>query len=198
MFQGASRGNFPRLAGSVQSVRYARRRTPEYPAYKVKLAPLSHKKKDHTGFFKRHMKAWLGPKNIAGEYYENKYYYVPQNNVPNYIVPDGNTLVSSNESTFVRGDPSRNPTLHPFPQNTACKTASMVTDETKREIFIENVEKGVLAQELAHKYGLKLARVEAIVRLQKIERSWIEEVCFLFLLFIGICLRHCRATMMII
>lgn len=177
----------PRLAGSHQSVRYLRKRAPEYPLYKAKVAPLTHKKKDHTGFFGRHLKAWLGPRNIQGEYHENKYYYVPQNNVPNYIVPDGNSLVSSTNYSNVRTDRARDPSLHPFPQNTNCKTASMVSDSLKSKIYNSHVENGVLAQELAHKHGMKIARVEAIIRLQKIEKSWKEEVCFFSLLFFFLC-----------
>ena len=33
------------------------------------------------------------------------------------------------------------------------------------------------AQEVAHKYGIKVTRVEAIVKLQQIEHQWKEEVC---------------------
>lgn len=33
------------------------------------------------------------------------------------------------------------------------------------------------SQEVAHKYGIKITRVEAIVKLQQIEQQWKEEVC---------------------
>lgn len=180
MITRLNREALPRLSGSLQSVRFARKRTPEYPNYKAKLVPLSHKDKDHSGFFERHLKAWLGPKNIAGEYYMNKYYYVKQDNIPNYIVPDGKTLVSSNEPTNYRGVSGRDPHLHPFPHNPACKTASILTDDMKRAIFVDKTEKGLLAEELAQKYQLKLARIEAIVSLQKIKNTWEKEVCFRF------------------
>lgn len=191
MFTRTNQAGFPRLAGSIQSVRFARKRAPEYPSYTMQLAPLGHKSKDHNGVFRRHLKAWLGPKNVVGEYHENKYYYVPQNNVPNYVVPDGNPLVSSTETSNVRGYAKRNPSVNPFPQNPSCKTASMVSDDLKKEIYSDH-EKGVLAQELAHKHRMKVARVEAIVRLQKIEQVWKEEVCF----FSFCCLLACCGTMM--
>lgn len=162
----------------LQSIRGAKRK-PAYPRYRAELAPLSHPKKDHSGFFQRHLKAWLGPRNIRGEYYRNKYYYPPQNNTPNYIVPNGDTLVIPGKESFSRGglDAKRNPALHPFPQNLHCRTASIISDDLKQQIYSEVVEGSALPQEIAHKYGIKLARVEAIVKLQKIEKGLREQVC---------------------
>lgn len=173
----------PRLAVSLQAVRGAKRR-PEYPRYRAELAPLSHPKKDHSGFFPRHLKSWLGPKNIRGEYYRNKYYYPPQNHTPNYIVPNGQTVVTPGKEEFSRPlDQNRNPALHPFPQNLHCKTASVISEDLKQKIYSEVVENDVLPQELAHKYGIKLTRVEAIVKLQQIEKGWREQVCPIFSFF---------------
>lgn len=174
--QAFTSGN--KLFVPLQIVRGAKRK-PAYPRYRAELAPLSHPKKDHAGFFQRHLKAWLGPKNIRGEYYRNKYYYPPQNNTPNYIVPNGDTLVLPGKESFSRSgmDSKRNPALHPFPQNLHCRTASIISDDLKQQIYSEVVEDGALTQEIAHKYGIKIARVEAIVKLQQIEKSWREEVC---------------------
>lgn len=174
--QALTGGNKPFV--QLQSVRGAKRK-PAYPRYRAELAPLSHPKKDHAGFFQRHLKAWLGPKNIRGEYYRNKYYYPPQNNTPNYIVPNGDTLVLPGKESFSRGgvDAKRNPALHPFPQNLHCRTASIISDDLKQQIYSEVVEGDALPQEIAHKYGIKLARVEAIVKLQKIEKGLKEQVC---------------------
>lgn len=174
--QAFTSGN--KLFVPLQIVRGAKRK-PAYPRYRAELAPLSHPKKDHAGFFQRHLKAWLGPKNIRGEYYRNKYYYPPQNNTPNYIVPNGDTLVLPGKESFSRSgmDSKRNPALHPFPQNLHCRTASIISDDLKQQIYSEVVEVGALTQEIAHKYGIKIARVEAIVKLQQIEKSWREEVC---------------------
>lgn len=166
----------PRLAILVQSIRTAKRK-PAYPRYRAEEAPLSHPKKDHSGFFRRHMKAWLGPKNIKGEYFRNKYYYPSQNNQPNYIVGDGRSVVRPGENAYSRPEPGINPSLNPFPHNPGCKTASILSSDLKQKIFSEVVEKNVLAQEVAHKYGIKLSRVEAVVRLQQVESSWREKVC---------------------
>ncbi|QBM86448.1 regulator protein [Metschnikowia aff. pulcherrima] len=180
MFPRSSIVSGPRLVVPLQSIRHARRR-PEYPRYRAELAPLSHPKKDHSGFFRRHMKAWLGPQNIRGDYHRNKYYYPPQDHKPNYIVPDGNPVdLGAGQASYERLDGKRDPSLHPFPHNTHTKTGLIVSDSLKEKIYLEATQDQTLAQELAHKYGLKLSRVEAIVRLQAIERSWREKVCSIF------------------
>lgn len=182
MFPNSCSAGAPRLAGSLQFVRTLRTRKPEYPRYKaVKVAPRTDNKKDHSTFFHRHLKGWLGRRNLQGEYYENKYYYVPQNNIPNYIVPDGNSLVSSDTRSFSTQAKGRIPALHPFPQNLNCKTASIVSDDMKKEIYSSHVTNGILAQELAHRYRMKISRVEAIIRLQKVKETWDETVCFFLL-----------------
>lgn len=170
----------PRSVVQIQSIRTAKRK-PAYPRYKAELVPLSHPKKDHSSFFQRHLKAWLGPKNIRGEYHRNKYYYPPQNHTPNYIVPDGRPVVDPSKEFVSRySEVGRNPALHPFPHNLHCKTASVISDKLKQKLYNEVVVTGTLPQELAHKYGIKLTRVEAIVKLQQIEKEWREKVCILF------------------
>lgn len=168
-------GASQRLAVQLQSVRTAKR-VPAYPRYRAQVVPLSHPKKDHSSYFQRHMKAWLGPRNIRGEYYRNKYYFAPQDNTPNYVVSDGNSVVVPGKETFTRAERNRNPALHPFAQNLHCKTASVVSDELKQQIH-SAVSSGVSAQKIAQDHGIKLARVEAIVRLQEIEKKWREQVC---------------------
>lgn len=160
---------------SIQHVRTLKRQVAMPRDYTPELVPLSHPKKDHTGKLARHFKAWLGPKNIRGEYYLNKYFYPPQNHTPNYIVPDGKPVVGKNTEASTRLG-RVNPALHPFPANPACKTASVISDDLKQKIFSDVVESGMHSQEVAHKYGIKLARVDAIVRLQQIEKGWKEEV----------------------
>lgn len=177
MFSRTAPTGCSRQAVSLQSVRTAKRK-PAYPRYRAELVPLSHPKKDHSSFFQRHLKAWLGPRNIRGEYYRNKYFYPPQNHTPNYVVPDGRTVVTPGKEQYSRPmDFNRNPSLHPFPQNLHCKTASVISEDLKQKIYSEVVEANVLPQEIAHKYGIKLTRVEAIVKLQQIENSWREQVC---------------------
>lgn len=175
--------NMNRVGINFQQVRTLKRR-PAYPqTYKPQLAPLSHPKKDHSSFFKRHLKEWLGPVNARGEYYRNKYYYPPQDHKPNYIVPDGNTVVDSakplqkDERRY--NDSRRNASLQPFPQNPHCKTASILSHELKEKIYKDITEQGLHTQEVAHKYGIKLPRIEAVVKLQKIEKQFKEEVSFI-------------------
>lgn len=162
-----------------QQVRTLKRKLAYPQGYKLDAVPLTHKKKDHSSFFNRHMKAFLGPVNARGEYYRNKYYYPPQNHRPNYIVSDGQLVVDPSREVVENrrfSDNKRNPALHPFPQNTYCKTASMVSNQLKEKIASE-VQNGAHVQEVAHKYGIKIPRVEAVVKLHSIEQQWKEKVC---------------------
>lgn len=189
---GARSGTFRGPVGSqvtITAIRNLKRR-PAYPhTYQPQLVEKTHPTKDHSSFFQRHLKAWLGPRNARGEYYRNKYYYPPQNHKPNYIVPDGNTVVDPSKPNVNMdrrmGQNQRDPSLQPFPQNPYCKTALMITDDLKDTIYTR-VQEGAHTQEIAHKYGIKLERVEAIVRLQSIERAWKKDVS---ITLIGIMMR---------
>lgn len=166
-----------RLGTQLQQVRYKRR--PAYPNYKAPIAPLTHPKKDHSSVLRRQLKAWLGPRNMKGEYFRNKYYYPPQDHKPNYIVPNGESVVdpSKREEGRVFGADGRNPALHPFPANPACKTASVISDSLKETIYERVVVNGEDTQVIANDYKIKMARVEAIVQLQKIEKQYQQQVC---------------------
>lgn len=90
-------------------------------------------------------------------------------------------MVTPGKEQYARPmDINRNASLHPFPQNLHCKTASVISEDLKQKIYSEVVESNVLPQEIAHKYGIKLTRVEAIVKLQQIEKSWREQVCYFY------------------
>ncbi|KAK6458051.1 eukaryotic mitochondrial regulator protein-domain-containing protein [Scheffersomyces xylosifermentans] len=166
--------NIHRLGITLQQVRY--RRQLAYPSYTREIPPKSHPKKDHSSSFQRAIKKWLGPKSITGEYYRNKYYYPPQNHRPNYIVPDGKSVVDGKNSfgsvAFGAEAPRRDATLHPFPQNIYCKTAHIIPHDLKAKICEDVNENGLHVQEAAHKYGVKIERIEAILKLQKIEQDW--------------------------
>jgi hypothetical protein len=176
-----TRSTIPCIGICRQSVRG--KRTIAYPIYEKQHYPaLKHASKDHSGINKRALEGWLGPRNIRGEYYRNRYYYPSQNHTPNYIVPNGQTVVDGTYKPQEYVKPmlnaqGRNPALHPFPQNTYTKTASVISDDLKTKICDDVNENGLHSQEAAHKYGLKIARVEAIVRLNKIEKQMKQEVC---------------------
>lgn len=169
---------------TVQQVRQLSRRKYKYPqAYTPVLDPKTHPKKDHRSWFRRHMIAWLGPTNIRGEYYKNKYYYPPQDHQPRYIVQDGHTdgtvqQPEENGKFFSRRN-TRN-VFQPFPENPHCKTALMISNELKDQMHKEVTVKGLHSQQVAHKYGIKIARVEAISKLEQIKAQWKEQVCFHF------------------
>lgn len=154
-------------------------RTLAYPRYRPQSVPAPTSKKDHSSYFNRALKGFLGPKNMKGEYFRNIYYYPTQTHTPNYIIPNGQTVLDSSYKEVpaprsLQGF-QRNPNLHPFPQNTACRTAYMVLDDTKAKIVADHKE-GMLLQQLAQKYGMKMERVDAIIKLNKIEESWKKQV----------------------
>lgn len=152
------------------------KRTLAYPRYPAQhTLEKSHPKKDHSSTFARALKAWLGPKNIRGEYYRNRYYYPPQNHKLNYVVVDGQTVVDLTYKPKVLDN-----NVHPFPLNPQCRTALMISNELKQEIVKEVKENGLHYQEVAHKYGIFMLRVEAICKLHDIEQQWKQEVSFFF------------------
>ena len=52
----------------------------------------------------------------------------------------------------------------------------MISNELKQEIVKEVKENGLHYQEVAHKYGIFMLRVEAICKLHDIETQWKQEV----------------------
>lgn len=166
---------------NFQQYRSLKRRLAYPQTYKPQTVPVTHPKKDHSSFFQRHLKAWLGPVNARGEYFRNKYYYPPQNHRPKYIVPDGNTVVMPGQPETGESRRSlnnqRDASVQPFPANPYCKTAYIISDNLKQKIMDDVNENGLHVQEVAHKYGIKIARVEAIIKLGNIEKHWQQEVC---------------------
>lgn len=165
-------------AKRVQAVRTIRwKRKPEYLNVRKPPAPSSN---PNDGVLKRQFREFLGPQNSRGEYYRNRYYYPPQNNSPNYVDPRSPSVV---ETEVIKSRQSQLSPLQPFPQNQFTQTAKAISPEIKEKIVKEVEEDGKHTQEVAHKYGIKLPRVEAILKLQQVEREWKAEVC-LFLQFL--------------
>jgi hypothetical protein len=164
-------------------VRHFSKRRIAYPFYPT--APRGRtEKKDHKTNLRYQMELFLGKKNYKGEYVNNKYYTAPQNHQPNYITPDlengvalvdfrtgkpldakGNVLEST---PFVR--PERK--MAPFPSNPFCKTNLNLSKEDKEEVYQKIVVQKVPIQEVAVNYGIKIPRLEAVVRLKEIEKKW--------------------------
>lgn len=167
--------------GVIQQVRFLSRRKYAYPqAYKAEVDPQTHPKKDHRTWFRRHLKAWLGPMNIRGEYYKNKYYYPPQDHKPRYIVQDGKTdgtvAEAENSGGFQRFQAPRSP-LQPFPENPHCKTNVMLSHDLQSKLHTELTKNSLSPQQVAHKYGIKIGRVEALAKLYEIKQQWQQQVC---------------------
>ncbi|CAL1185638.1 unnamed protein product [Candida parapsilosis] len=125
----------------------------------------------------KEFRQFLGPRSITGDYHKNKYYYPPQNNRPNYIVNDGKSVVGGSSKlgqSRVRNidEPGRDPHLHPFPHNIYTKTAYIISEHLKIQIVEDEQVNGLHPQEIAHKYGINLQRVEAILKLSAIEKNF--------------------------
>lgn len=164
-------------------VRNFSRRRIAYPFYPTKSRGRTEKK-DHKTNLRFQMEQFLGKKNFKGEYASNKYFSAPKNHQPNYITPDlenGQALVDLQsgkpldikgnvlESTaFVR--PERK--LMPFPSNPFCQTNLALTNEDKEEIYTKVCVQKVPIQEVAVNFGIKIPRLEAVVRLKEIEKKW--------------------------
>lgn len=164
----------------VSQVRY--RRTLAYPFYsKAGNIPPARKGRKQT-VFKRLLDEFLGPKNYKGEYYLNKYSYPKINHTTNYIDPRnerGNALLEPLSEFDVNDDTeedsrrgrNRN-TLQPFPLNSSCFTNLQVSKETKIQIVNDILLNKIPSQQVALKYGLKIQRIEAILKLREIEEDW--------------------------
>lgn len=74
-------------------------------------------------------------------------------------------------------EPGRNPHLHPFPHNIYTKTAYIIPEHLKLQIVEDEQVNGLHPQEIAHKYGINLQRVEAILKLSAIEKTFQPKVC---------------------
>ncbi|KAI5963787.1 uncharacterized protein KGF55_002667 [Candida pseudojiufengensis] len=143
------------------------------------LKSISRKLMDKNTLLKE-FRDFLGPRSITGDYHKNKYFYPPQNNKPNYIVNDGKPLVGENKLNLSNAnrnnrninDSSRDPSLHPFPHNLYTKTSYIITDEMKQNIVDDATKNELHPQEIAHKYGINLQRVEAIIKLNAIEKNF--------------------------
>lgn len=160
----------------ISQVRY--RRQLAYPQWTQRggaIPPTRGKRKQTVP--KRLMDEFLGPKNFKGDYYLNNYAYVNQDHKPNYIDPRkerGSALLTRQ---FGEDGDSRRPKdpLQPFPGNRYCRTNVQVSKETKKKIVNDIVDHKMSAQNAAIKYGLKIQRIEAIVKLNEIETAWEEE-----------------------
>lgn len=103
----------------------------------------------------------------TGQILEPKSYIDPQGREQVKFVPvEGSESASnSGNSKFVSSQRWR----QPFPQNKFCLTNYWVGSTVKRQVFEDVSVQGNSIQEVSQKYGLKVARVEALVRLHELE-----------------------------
>lgn len=194
----------------VQQVRHISKRRVAYPFYPFRKLGKQHPKKHDTNL-KFAMRQFLGPKNFKGEYVYNKYYYLPQDHTPNYITPEiergqalrdpvtgeGLALQTDGSLAPARGRTRENAIsesrrLQPFPSNKHCKTNRILSEELKLAIHDDIQNKHLSTQEVSQKYGLKIPRIEAVVKLVSIEQNWEKHVCHSFEFSETIARARCR------
>ncbi|SCU82597.1 LAME_0C01970g1_1 [Lachancea meyersii CBS 8951] len=177
----------------TQQVRFISRRRIAYPFYPFKRLGKQNPKK-HDSNLKYAMRQFLGPRNFKGEYVNNRYFQVSQNHEPKYITPDlergqslrdpitGDLLTLQPEgsvapATSQRGQNSaftgsRDRKLQPFPSNRHCITNRVLSEELKLQINDDIHNKQLSTQDVSQRHGLKIPRVEAVVKLTDIEQKW--------------------------
>ncbi|SMN21457.1 similar to Saccharomyces cerevisiae YGR165W MRPS35 Mitochondrial ribosomal protein of the small subunit [Maudiozyma saulgeensis] len=198
MLGTTTRGKVTGAVTVLQQTRNISKRRIAYPPYPFKRLTRQNPKK-HDSNLKYAMRQFLGPKNYKGEYALNKYNDMPNNHEPNYLNPRGERGVSlrnplngkrlqenmrgqleevssfdrrNNDNSKINQFNTETIKLQPFPLNPYCKTNYMISNETKLQIFDDIENKGLSSQQVSQKYGLKIPRVEAIVRLLKVENKW--------------------------
>ena len=170
------------------------KRTIAYPPYPFDLLNKNDKVR-HDSNLKSAMRQFLGPKNFKGEHVYNKYYSSPQNHHPNYITPDlerGQALRDPVDGTVLKyvGDKAvipatgRSPfdargtrAFRPFPQNEHCRTNLILDEQTRLEIYEKIQIDKLSTQEVSRAYGLKVPRIEAVVKLVALEKKLETHVC---------------------
>lgn len=179
----------------LQQVRHISKRTIAYPPYPFSLLANKNRKIRHDSNLKYAMRQFLGPKNFKGEYIYNRYFSPPQDHKPKYVTPDlergqslrdpvtGEVVKYTNDKNVVpvsgrspfapRGDRM----LRPFPQNEHCRTNFIIDEDMRLEIYEKVQIEKLSAQEVSRAYGLKVPRIEAIVKLVEIEKQQEKYVC---------------------
>ncbi|GMM34034.1 mitochondrial 37S ribosomal protein [Saccharomycopsis crataegensis] len=132
--------------------------------------------KSHRTNLRYQMSKFLGPKNYKGEYYLNKYYYPPQDHSPNYIKPimeRGDAMIKDEPSSSspYRRLPNEAQKLQPFPNNKYCKTNTFVSEDMRQKMFSQ-IEAGKTIQQIAYEFSISVGRIEALIRLNDIEKVW--------------------------
>lgn len=73
--------------------------------------------------------------------------------------------------------PIRNQTDYmPFPQNEHFKAEPITSQAQRQEVWKMIVVDGLSVKETSARLGIEMSRVGAIVRLQEIERAWMNQV----------------------
>ncbi|ODV61786.1 mitochondrial 37S ribosomal protein mS45 ASCRUDRAFT_32968 [Ascoidea rubescens DSM 1968] len=168
------------LAISFQQVRHVSRRKLAYPPKHLGFRYNGRMpKKNHKSNFRFMMNQFLGPQNYKGEYRFNIFSDPQTNNETKFITRElpGDSAVVLPENSNVEYPPinkrflSDRRKFQPFFMNPQLSTNLMLTDKTKRNIY-EDVEiNKIPVYELAFKYNIKIPRIEAVVKLEKIKLS---------------------------
>ncbi|KAK9475349.1 mitochondrial 37S ribosomal protein mS45 [Dipodascopsis tothii] len=153
------------------------------PSAYNRQSPLTHADADakRKTLPRLQMLEWLGPKDVKGDHTSSVYYYPPKNHVPNYFDYSRSSIVGRELNMAQRRAPggkrirARRPdevNYYPFPQNEHTKTSFLLSDELKQHIIAAATEKKMPIRQVSSMYGVKIERVEAVLKLAAIEREW--------------------------
>jgi len=80
------------------------------------------------------------------------------------------------------GDPSKSLDQKPYPLNEYFMSQPVLSEQLRENIYQEVVQKGSSISQASIRWHVDMRRVAAVVRLKSVEKQWIEEVCYDFLL----------------
>lgn len=131
----------------------------------------SGRRKKRITSFRTNLRQFLGPKNFKGLYTKNPFFWASKNHETNYITKYSLRGGNINWQKVFQGSRERGSDLKPFNQNEFCKSALLIPSSLKKT-FVSQVNSGKSTiQQLAFKYGLSIPRIEAILKLDKIEKQ---------------------------
>ncbi len=169
----------------INQVRFKGSRSVAYPARGMRFRTYSPSERKYKSLMRLQMKDWLGPKNYKGEYLHNIYYAPPKHHQPNYINDrlGANVLLKKDKKGNIVSDPresdGRKPSfnrsnLSPFPNNPATVT-NKVIEESLKETVINDMKRGISLMDISINTGIKIPRLQGLLKLDEIERKWRDE-----------------------
>lgn len=144
------------------------------------------KRKKRITSYRTDMRKFLGPRNFKGLYTKNPFFFAPKDHSTNFmtkyqVMPRHQTNQGKTtdwKSVFGR---TGNSTLQPFSENDFCKSNMVLSPELKDRV-LQEIANGATPQQVGVAHGIAIPRIEAIVKLNKIEQQFKQQVSTILLL----------------